>query len=442
MHSEVKDDNYYALLGIRGNASAEEIKRAYRKLAMAWHPDRNTAPAAEEKFKRIQYAYEVLRDPPRRAEYDLATRYRWTYVPPETEVKAEAPPSDAAAGTKPGARSAHTAQAEAAAPAAEADPAPAADPPPRTRSKRPARGKTARAPDADAAAEAAGADDAAPAADAPERPSAGDVTRRLWITLEQHLHGYRAKLKITRAEFCKICDGSGVADPTPIPCRKCEGSGEIRKTGFGFFFSLRTTVEICPDCEGKGALPPKCGECGGTGTEVPKSGLLHFDVPPGVRLDAPLRVRGYGKAPRRHERAGDLLVELQLATHPLFEPDFPHLKLKMPISGARALAGGEIQVPTLEGELPARVPAGAGDGAEILLAGHGLLQDPGSHKRGDLKVQLQVVWPGEFTAEQLALLEQLDRSLLADASAMAAFAAWQERRDNARQAAHKGGAAH
>ncbi|MBL8471141.1 MAG: DnaJ domain-containing protein [Rhodocyclaceae bacterium] len=442
MHSEVKDDNYYALLGIRGNATSEEIKRAYRKLAMAWHPDRNAAPAAEEKFKRIQYAYEVLRDPPRRAEYDLATRYRWTYVPPETDVEAEAPPPRRAAEpassgpATPSATEAAAEPAQASTAAGEAGRAKSG----RSSSKgaatdSAARGRAKRSAPEKATAEAEAGEEPESAAAGPaetERPSAGDVTRKIWITLEQHLRGYRAKIKITRAEFCKACDGTGVSDPTPITCQKCGGKGEIHKTGFGFFFSLRTTVEPCPDCEGKGALPPKCGECGGTGTDVPKSGLLHFDVPPGARLDAPLRVRGYGKPARKHERAGDLLVDLQLANHALFEPEFPHLKLNLPITGARALAGGEIAIPTLEGEQATRVPTGTTDGAEILLPGQGMLVDTGSGKRGDLKVKLQVLWPQEFTPDQLSLLEQLDRSIQTQPAPIPELSAWQERLNAAR----------
>lgn len=325
------DDDLYGLLGVHAAASPEEIRRAYRKSAMTWHPDRNVSPHAEETFKRIRSAYETLRDAKRRADYDRHAAARAHHAPRQ----------------QPDARS---------------------EPPP------------ARAP---------------------------NLSRRARITLLEQLHGGRVRLKLTRTEYCRRCGGSGEADVPPVACDACSGSGRTRHA-FGLFAFFRAEA-ACAKCGGKGAVRPKCRACDGRGIEARKSGHLSFSVPAGVRPGASLRVRGHGRRGRGSEAAGDLLVRVEIAPHPLFEADFPDLRCEMPISLFRVLAGGSLELPTLEGAVWLPIAADWVDGSELRIEGEGML-DAATGRRGDLLVTLRVVRPRTFSDAQLGLLAELERS--------------------------------
>lgn len=358
MHCANPDEDVYSLLGIPARASDSEITRAYRKLAMTWHPDRNGSHEAEERFKRIRSAYETLRDPQRRAEYDRLRR-------------------------QAGRRS------------------PVAQPP-----RRPAQ----------------------PPAPA-EAPRARDLTRRITITLAEQLAGCRPKLKVTRTEYCGACHGSGEARVRPETCGRCRGSGRVRKASIAFFI-FRSEEAECADCGGSGRIQPRCPACAGSGNGATRVGHLRFDVPPGLRPDAVKRVRGFGRPARPGEAAGDLLVKIALARHPLFEADFPDLRCELPVSAFRLLAGGSIEVPTLTGSVQLALPADAADGSLLRVDGEGLL-DAASGRRGTLRVRLRVVRPGPLDAAQRALLDELERSFAARRGDP--FADWARRLDEARR---------
>jgi len=328
------DQDPYALLGVPPAASAAEIRLAYRQRAMLWHPDRNRHADAEETFKRIRSAYEVLRDPARRADYDR----------------------HAAAGAK-------RPHAPAARPAAAA---------PRER----------------------------------RAPSAPDVRRQVCITLDQQLRGGRVDLKVSRTEYCTACGGSGVAR-VRVRCETCSGQGSVRPPLglFAFFLAAPTT---CTDCAGEGVRRPPCAACGGSGALPRKTGRLRFDLPAGIPPGGSLRVRGHGRRGRGATVSGDLLVKVSLATHPLFEPDFPHLRCAMPVSVFRAIAGGIVEVPTLDGPVAVSLPAVVADGTELRLTGRGMLNGA-TGKRGDLLVRLRLVRPRALSEAQRELLARLER---------------------------------
>ena len=337
MHAQFPDHDLYTLLGLEPKASAEAIRLAYRKLAMAWHPDRNKAVNAELQFKQIRFAYDVLRDTARRGDYD---RHLVAH-PPRSQ---NAPQSAAHNPTQ-----------------------------------------TGRAP---------------------------NLSRRTRITLNEQLHGCNLKLKVTRTEYCSHCEGSGHSKKPPVTCGTCNGAGEVRSAlGMFAFFSAGTTP--CGDCDGKGSVQAPCSACKGSGVTAKKTGHLKFDVPAGIRPGANLRVRGHGRRGRSSEAAGDLMVRIDLAKHPLFEPDFPHLRCEMPINVFRVLAGGNIAVPTLETPVEVPLNTALGSATELRLAGQGML-DGSTGQRGDLLLKLNLICPQNFSAEQRALLAELERAAAKD----------------------------
>lgn len=381
MHANPSGEDLYSLLGVGLDASRTEITRAYRKLAMAWHPDRNGSRDAEEVFKRIRLAYETLRDPRRRADYDRSARYEafrssWS-ARPEPQPRQEPPP----------------------------------EPP-----LRPSQAPPHEAP-------AGGG-------------RTGNLSRRLAISLLEQVHGCRAKLHVTRTEFCRTCGGSGRMESAPVTCRWCRGSGKIRRASLPFFLFGIEEVE-CNECGGTGLTYPECPDCQGTGSGPTKKGFLRFDIAPGTRSDTTIRVRGFGRSARQGETSGDLLVRVGYAPHPLFEPDFPHLRCEMPISLFRLLAGETVEVPTLEGTLDMSLPEEAADGDVLRVEGQGLL-DGGSGKRGDILITLRVLRPTKLTEEQRALLVELERSFAAQGPTGKAFADWQDRVSEARRRQAKG----
>lgn len=341
MHTDTPIDDPYALLGIAANASGEQIRRAYRRAAMDWHPDRNTSDAAEETFKRIRLAYELLRDPDRRAEYDRARRRR----PARTRKASQ---GRAAAGE---------------APAKDAEPGPA-------------RGS--------------------------------DLKRVLHIPLERQPEGFRARLPIERRAECGACRGTGQGSPEAHSCPACLGSGRVRRPVLGFLF---LSAEPCRACAGRGWTVPPCPGCGGTG-RVRKAGNLSFDVPPGVRSGAILRIRGHGREGRAGKHPGDLLVRVEFERHPFFRHEFPDLVCEVPVGLLQALAGTTLEVPTLEGITTLTLPPGSGESTQVRLPGRGLL-DGGTGRRGNLIVKPSIVPPEGLTPDMTDLLEQIRRDLAA-----------------------------
>ena len=334
MQHPLADHDLYCLLGVHPAASAEEIRLAYRQRAMMWHPDRNNRTDAEEVFKLIRSAYDVLRDPARRADYDrhAASRAERPHAP--TERPASAAPRERHAGSAP------------------------------------------------------------------------DVRRRVCITLDEQLRGGRVELKVTRTEYCSVCGGSGSTE-VRVSCDTCRGSGNVRRS-LGLFSFFLVTPTACTDCGGEGVTRPKCVACEGNGSIARKRGHLRFDIPAGIPPSGSLRVCGHGRRGRRGRVAGDLLINVGMVAHPLFEPDFPHLRCEMPISVFRALAGGIVEVPTLDRPVSVSLPADVVDGTELRVAGHGMLNGA-TGERGDLLVRLRLIRPRTLSDAQRELLAKLER---------------------------------
>ena len=334
MQPTLADHDLYGLLGVHPGASAEEIRLAYRQRAMLWHPDRNSSADAEETFKLIRSAYDVLRDPSRRADYDRNAASR-------------AEPAPAPAQRRPGS----AAQREA---------------------------HVARAP---------------------------DVRRRVRITLDEQLRGGRVELQVTRTEYCSVCGGSGSSE-VRASCDNCRGSGYVLPS-LGWFPSFLAALTTCTDCGGEGVTLSKCAACAGNGTIARKRGHLRFDIPAGVPPGGNLRVPGHGRRGRSGKVSGDLLINVEVAAHPLFELDFPHLRCEMQISVFRALAGGIVEVPTLDRPVSVSLPTDLVDGTELRVASHGMLNGA-IGKRGDLLVRLRLIRPRKLSGAQRELLAKLE----------------------------------
>lgn len=363
MHESIPEEDIYAVLGLRVHASEAEITRAYRRLAMDWHPDRNASRDAEARFKRIRLAYETLRDPRRRAEYDSRNTS-----------------SSAASPTSP-----HR-------PASRAHP--------------------------DEGHHGAG-----------DRPRARDLSRRLRISIEEQIAGVRARIKISRQESCGACAGEGVRRGEFDVCLRCEGRGKVRRPVFPFFL-LRGEEIPCETCGGAGRLPKTCGRCEGSGNTGWRSGVLQFDLPPGTAPGSIKRIKGFGQAGRGGLAPGDLLVHVELAEHPLFSPDFPHLRCTMPVSTLRLALGGETCVPVPGGEATVLLPAWTSREREVRVPAAGML-DGATGLRGDLFLTVQPVAPGRFTAAQRRLIDELETSLLAGDDADNPLNEWARRRKSA-----------
>ncbi len=342
--------DYYEVLGVSRNASEQELKSAYRKLAMKYHPDRNPGDKeAEEKFKEAAEAYGVLSNPETRARYD---RYGHAGVS-----------SSAASGAWAG-------------------------------------------------ADFSGFEDIlgdlfgdlfggrAGRRTGPQRGA--DLRYDLEITLEQAAAGHKAQLRVPRLEVCEACGGSGAAPGTsPSVCNLCGGVGQIRFQQ-GFFSVSRT----CHQCRGAGrVIRHHCQSCRGQG-RVEKEQTLEVRIPAGVDTGARLRIAGEGEAGTNGGGRGDLYVVIHVKEHELFERQGNHLYVNVPITFSQAALGAEIVVPTLDGEETLTIPEGTQTGAIFRIKGKGIVALHG-HGRGDLFVVVTVITPTKLTREQRRLLEQL-----------------------------------
>jgi molecular chaperone DnaJ len=345
--------DYYEVLGVSRSASPEEIKKAYRKLAMQWHPDKNpeNKKEAEEKFKEAAEAYSVLSDAQKRGQYD---RFGHASVS-----------GGGTAGFDPAAFSEFS----------------------------------------DIFGDFFGFGDLFGAGGRRRARSnrGADIRQDLTISFEEAAFGIKRKIKIPRAETCPACQGSGAKPGTaPVTCRSCGGAGQIRiQKGF---LAIATT---CPTCAGAGkVLTDPCKQCRGEG-RVRGEKTLQIGIPAGVDSESHLRIAGEGEAGPQGGHPGDLYVVIHVQDHPIFERADDNLACTVPISIAQAALGAQILVPTLEGEEPLQVPEGTQTGSRFRLRGKGIPHLNG-HGRGDLYIYVRVTTPTDLTREQRQLLEQLD----------------------------------
>jgi molecular chaperone DnaJ len=343
--------DYYEVLGVPKNASDQEIKSAYRRLALKYHPDRNEGSKdAEERFKEAAEAYGVLGDPDKRRRYD---------------AYGHAGVSGAGVGFDP----------------------------------------TIFADFSDILGDFFGFGNVFGRRRGPRRGA--DLRYNLEISFEEAAFGTETQIRIPRTETCSTCAGSGASPGTrPTTCPSCRGSGQVSFQQ-GFFSVART----CSHCRGSGRIVSEpCRTCGGDG-HVQAERTLQLKIPPGVDNGSQLRVGGEGEAGALGGPPGDLYVVVRVHEHAFFRRDGTHLFCEVPVSVPLAALGGSIEVPTLDGgKTRLSIPEGTQSGTVLRLRGQGV-PPLGGRGRGDLQVLIRVVVPRHLTSEQRKLLEQLAKTL-------------------------------
>lgn len=355
--------DFYEVLGVPKNASDEEIKKAYRKLAMKYHPDRNqgdAAKAAEVKFKEAKEAYEMLSDPQKKAAYD---QYGHAGVDPNMRGGPGGPGGEGYGGF------------------AEAFGDIFGDIFGQGGSRGSGRGGR-------------------------QVYRGADLSYAMEVSLEEAALGKDAQIRIPSWDDCDTCHGTGAKPGTQAKtCPTCQGAGVVQmRQGF---FSVQQT---CPQCHGKGKIiPDPCTTCHGQG-KIKKQKTLEVKIPAGIDDGMRIRSAGNGEPGTNGGPPGDLYIEIRLRKHDIFERDGDDLHCQVPISFATAALGGEIEVPTLAGKAAIDIPEGTQAGKQFRLRGKGIKGVRSSYP-GDLYCHVLVETPVKLTEHQRKLLKEFDESL-------------------------------
>jgi len=367
------DKDYYKILGVDKSASKEEIKKSYKKLAKKYHPDLNKEQGAAEKFKELNEAASVLGDDEKRKQYDQfgpeAFKYGTGAGPGAGGFGGDFSGFDfsgfgfdrfdfdsifdtffsggAFGGRGGGGRSSFR-----------------------------------RA----------------------SRSGGRDLVYELSITLEEAANGVKKKIKVTKNDECRECDGKGGHDE--VTCPDCRGTGayrETKRTAFGLF----QTTTTCRACNGTGEVfREMCVGCDGSG-RIRKTKTIEVDIPAGIMDNAKLRVNGEGEAGYRGGRSGDLYLLVHVEPHDIFERHGDDLFIEQKISFATAALGGKVEIPTLDGEAELKIPAGTQPGTVLRMKGKGI-RHLHSYGRGDELVKINVEVPTHLTREQERILKEFE----------------------------------
>jgi len=358
-------DDYYDVLGVGRDASPDEIKKSYRKLAFKYHPDKNKGDeGAEEKFKEATEAFEVLSDEEKRTQYDQFGKSAFGGGPQGFQG-AQGFGMDDALRTFMGAFAGENVFEQL------------------------FRGATGGG--------------------RPAVQRGSDIRLRLKLTQEEVSTGVTKKLKITRDVSCETCGGSGAKPGTsPATCPECRGRGQVaRQQNLGMFGAFQS-VSPCGRCAGTGQIiENKCETCDGLGVTRGKS-TIEVEVPAGVTSGNFIPMRGAGNAGPRGGVPGDLIVVIDEKPHKLFERHGDHILLELPVTLDVAVLGGSVEVPTLDGKAKLKIPAGTASGSMLRMRGKGIphLRGRGS---GDELVHVVVWVPKRPSADEKKLLKELGK---------------------------------
>ena len=359
--------DYYEVLGVEKGASAEEIKKAYRKSAMKYHPDRNPGDKeAEEKFKEVGEAYEVLSDDDKRARYD---QFGFAGVDPNY---------GAGQGGYGGA----------------------------------GFGGFGDFGDlGDIFGEFFGGGSTRSRASQQNAPRRGEnVMARLELTFEEAAFGCEKEVASQRIENCASCNGSGSADGVIETCSQCKGTGQVRTVQNFMGMHMQSTA-ACPSCSGRGKIVKNpCSTCKGKG-KVRRTNKVKVKIPAGVDEGQSVRVRSEGCVGANGGPNGDLLVEIYIKRHPIFTREDRDVLCEVPISFTQAALGAKIQVPTLDGKVEFEIPEGTQTGKEFVLRDKGIPEVNNPRRRGSHRFTVVVETPTRLTKEQKELLRQLEGTM-------------------------------
>jgi len=356
--------DYYEALGVSRDATKDQIKDAYRKLALQYHPDRNKAPEAEERFKEISEAYAVLSDDQKRQQYDTLGRADFSQQYSQEDIFRNADFEsvfrdfgfsinfgDLLSGLFGGGSYGFG-------------------------------GRQARG---------------------------GDIGFEVDVTLEEAFRGTDKEIKVPRTERCNVCSGSGAKPGTSQKtCQKCGGTGQlrvVRNAGFAQFVQ----VGVCPNCRGRGrVVETLCAECGGSGT-VKRTRRITVRIPPGVEEGSQLRLKGEGDS-SKIELQGDLFLLVHTLPHKYFQRVGDDLYYDLELGYAQAALGAETTVPTMDGDVSLTIPPGSQPGQILRLKGKGMPRLNG-YGRGNQLVRLKIVVPTQLTQKQKEILEELAKEM-------------------------------
>jgi molecular chaperone DnaJ len=342
--------DYYEVLGVSKSATKDELKKAYRKLSKQFHPDINKEPGADEKFKEVKEAYEVLSDDQKRAHYD-----QFGHVDPNQGFGG----GDFGGGFG-GFEDIFNSFFG---------------------------GGGGRRRD-------------------PNAPRQGaDLQYTMTLKFEEAVFGKETDIEIPREEICDTCDGSGAKPGTKVDtCKHCHGSGQLnveQNTPFGRIVNRR----VCHYCNGTGKeIKERCSTCSGTGN-VTRRNKIHVKIPAGVDDGQQLRVAGKGEAGINGGPPGDLYIVFHIRSHEFFERDGDDIYCEMPITFVQAALGDEVEVPTLHGKVKLKVPAGTQTGTKFRLKGKGVPNVRG-YGTGDQHVLVRIVTPTKLSEKQKQLLKE------------------------------------
>jgi len=366
--------DYYEVLGVQKNASKEEIKNVYRKLALQYHPDRNKEPGAEEKFKEVSEAYAVLSDDEKRKRYDMYGHVGAEEAFRGSEANFEEIFRDAGFG---GFRDIFEQIFG-------------------------RRGGGFFGDDLFGFGFGGGGGG---------RRSGRDIIYDMELTLEDVLRGRKEEVEVPRFDRCKECGGSGAAPGTKLrKCTVCDGQGQTRRVYSQNRFSTIVTMEPCRTCQGQGQIIDKpCTNCKGSGRakQVKK---IKLEIPPGVEDGMAFQLRGEGEMSEAGI-AGDLIVRLHIKPNPKFERlEGGHLLYNLDVQFTYLALGTDLRVQTLEGSEKLKIPEGTPANAILQIKGKGLPRY-GSAGRGDIHVRINIKVPTKLTDRQKALIKELDKEL-------------------------------
>lgn len=345
----------YDALGVRKSASAAEIRRAFQRLARRLHPAVNPGdPAAEERFSCVSRAFEVLSDPRRRSEYDHGDR-QVQEAAPVREVGFEGFDFSAESGGSAGFRELFAGVLRGA----------------RAEGRTPARGE--------------------------------DLEQATRLSFEESLAGTSRRIHLVRQDHCPACAGAGEVAFDPVPCPRCQGTGQVKARRGHMVFS-----RSCAECAGSGRLGRRpCPRCGAAGRVI-QSEWLEVRIPAGVEHGGRVRVAGCGNAGRFGGEPGDFVLAVEVEPHPLFRREGEDLHCKVPVTMSEAALGAHVKVPTPEGAMTIEVPAGTQTGQRFRLRKRGVPR-LGGEGRGDLYVEIEVRVPRVTDDRSRELLQEFAR---------------------------------